>query len=1023
MTKRATAADVVALERTAERVRTICVLAHVDHGKTSLSDTLIATNGVISERLSGHVRFLDFRADEQRRQITMKSAAIALVHRGARLVHLVDSPGHVDFSGEVSGAVRTTDGALLLVDSVEGVCIQTRVVLRQAWAERLRLVLVFTKVDKLVQIVAMSPAEAYAHLARLLEQVNAAVSALRHEDAVQAGKCEQDDVEEEEPYFNPTAGNVVFSCSLHHWAFRTGHFAHVYAERLGVQEDALRKALWGEFYIDPKTKRVFSKPKSTAASASQPLAVQLMFKPIWDVYNAVQARDVAKLEKIVAALKLEAVVNRKELASDDEAVAVTAVMSRWMPIGDGILDAVCEQLPSPVEAQRVRMPSLLRPLPVSIEALPQDFAASVKQLEESFASCNAAEDAPVLVFVVKMITLDGKEYSTALRRTVPGAVARATTAETASSAVAHTAAEGDEGQQHFVAIARVFSGVLRPGKQLYVLSPRFDPLDPAQGQHSTLTTVGHVFLLMGNSLEEVDCAPAGSICGIGGLGGVIAKTATLSSTLFCRPFAPMWNITNKPIVRVAVEPKNSADTLQLIRGMRMLNQADPMCQTLIQETGEQVVLAAGELHLERCLRDLRELYAKVDFNVSDPIVPLRETVVLPPAAASAAASPFGHSPVAEKSTANKVATVSVRAVPLPESVVELVEKSTRELAAICTQTGTQQQTAVDVAAEAFKAALKAAFTEAGPQWQEMFERIWSFGPHRVGPNMLFNNIAAYRDCWTPFLARAAHLEDVRSRNSAMEALMMKTIDGIQQQQQASEELVAEGLVRPQSSDGSAVTLAGLDGSIVMGFQTAVACGPLCAEPVRGVGFIVENFAIDTANAGENDTLGPMSGQVISAVSDACKAAMEACPMRLVEPLYLCEIQVESEMLGKMYAVLRRRRSKVLSEDIREGTSTFVVTAHLPVIESFGFSEEILKKTSGAAIPQLVFDRYAVLDIDPFFVPTTEEELEEFGEGSGGGIPPNIALQYIDMVRRRKGMATNEKLVEHADKQRTRSKKK
>jgi ribosome assembly protein 1 len=111
--------------------------------------------------------------------------------------------------------------------------------------------------------------------------------------------------------------------------------------------------------------------------------------------------------------------------------------------------------------------------------------------------------------------------------------------------------------------------------------------------------------------------------------------------------------------------------------------------------------------------------------------------------------------------------------------------------------------------------------------------------------------------------------------------------------------------------------------------------------------------------------------------------------------------------------------QVLSEDLKEGTNTFVIKAHLPVAESFGFAEDIRKKSSGAAMPQLMFSHWQQIDQDPFWVPTTEEELEEFGQGGeGGGVPPNIARHYMDEVRVRKGLAVEKKIVEKAEKQRT-----
>ena len=157
-----------------------------DHGKTSLTDALIATNGIISPKLAGKIRCLDSRPDEQLRGITMESSAISLyfslLRRSAPdaqpepkefLINLIDSPGHIDFSYEVSTASRLCDGAVVLVDAVEGVCSQTVTVLRQSWIEKLKPLLVINKMDRLITELKMSPGEAYTHLSKLLEQVNA----------------------------------------------------------------------------------------------------------------------------------------------------------------------------------------------------------------------------------------------------------------------------------------------------------------------------------------------------------------------------------------------------------------------------------------------------------------------------------------------------------------------------------------------------------------------------------------------------------------------------------------------------------------------------------------------------------------------------------------------------------------------------------------------------------------------------------------------------------------------------------
>lgn len=127
-------------------------------------------------------------------------------------------------------------------------------------------------------------------------------------------------------------------------------------------------------------------------------------------------------------------------------------------------------------------------------------------------------------------------------------------------------------------------------------------------------------------------------------------------------------------------------------------------------------------------------------------------------------------------------------------------------------------------------------------------------------------------------------------------------------------------------------------------------------------------------------------------------------------------QTTAEVLGKVYSVITRRRGRIVAEDLKEGTPFFTVRSLLPVAESFGFADEIRSKTSGAASPQLIFSGYEnILDEDPFWVPFTEDDLEDLGELADR---ENIAKKYMEAVRKRKGLFVAKRLV-GADKQRTR----
>jgi ribosome assembly protein 1 len=124
----------------------------------------------------------------------------------------------------------------------------------------------------------------------------------------------------------------------------------------------------------------------------------------------------------------------------------------------------------------------------------------------------------------------------------------------------------------------------------------------------------------------------------------------------------------------------------------------------------------------------------------------------------------------------------------------------------------------------------------------------------------------------------------------------------------------------------------------------------------------------------------------------------------------------AEVLGRVYGVITRRRGRILSESLKEGTPFYSVLSLLPIAESFGFSDEIRKRTSGAASPQLIFQGFEMLDENPFWVPFTEEDLEDLGELADR---ENVAKRYMDGVRKRKGLfVSGKKLVENAEKQKT-----
>ncbi len=192
-----------------ESIRNIGICAHIDHGKTTLSDNLLAGAGMISEELAGDQRFLDFDEQEQARGITIDAANVSMVHKykdDEYLINLIDTPGHVDFGGDVTRAMRAVDGAVVVVCAVEGIMPQTETVLRQALKEKVKPVLFINKVDRLLNELKLEPEELANRFMKIINEANKLIKNMAPED------------KKEEWLANVTDGSVAFGSAYHNWA-------------------------------------------------------------------------------------------------------------------------------------------------------------------------------------------------------------------------------------------------------------------------------------------------------------------------------------------------------------------------------------------------------------------------------------------------------------------------------------------------------------------------------------------------------------------------------------------------------------------------------------------------------------------------------------------------------------------------------------------------------------------------------------------------------------------------------------
>lgn len=349
---------------------------------------------------------MDTRPDEQDRCITIKSTAISLyakfpdpedlkeipqtVDGSEFLINLIDSPGHVDFSSEVTAALRVTDGALVVVDCVSGVCVQTETVLRQALTERIKPVLCINKVDRALLELQVSKEDLYQSFSRTIESVNVIISTY-FDKAL-------GDVQ-----VYPDQGTIAFGSGLHGWCFTVRQFAVRYAKKFGVDRKKMLERLWGDNYFNPKTKKWTTKSEYEGKTLERAFN-QFILDPIFKIFAAVNHN---KRDEIFTLLeKLEVTLTNDEKELEGKAL-LKLIMRKFLPAADALLEMICIHLPSPITAQKYRVETLYEG--------PMDDRAAI-----GIRDCDPT--APLMLYVSKMVPTTDKGRFYAFGRVYAGTV-------------------------------------------------------------------------------------------------------------------------------------------------------------------------------------------------------------------------------------------------------------------------------------------------------------------------------------------------------------------------------------------------------------------------------------------------------------------------------------------------------------------------------------------------------------------------------------------------------------------------
>ncbi|KAK9896850.1 eukaryotic translation elongation factor 2 [Cystobasidium minutum MCA 4210] len=549
-------------------IRNMSVIAHVDHGKSTLTDSLLVKAGIVAAARGGDARAMDTRADEQERGITIKSTAISMYFEMPKedletiaqktesnefLINLIDSPGHVDFSSEVTAALRVTDGALVVVDCIDGVCVQTETVLRQALTERIKPVCVINKVDRALLELQVGKEELYQSFSRTIESVNVIISTYN------------DQVLGDVQVF-PEKGTVAFGSGLHGWAFTLRNFAALYSKKFGVPKEKLLNRLWGNNFFNPKTKKWTTKDTDADGNQLERSFNMFILDPIFKVFDAVMNFKKDQIGPLLEKLDIQLKSEEREMEGK---ALLKSIMKKWLPAGDSLLEMIVINLPSPVTAQRYRVETLYE------GPMDDECAVGIR---------NCDPKAPLMLYVSKMVPTS------------------------------------DKGR--FYAFGRVFSGTVSAGPKVRIQGQNYVP---GKKEDLFIKSIQRTVLMMGGKVDPIEDCPAGNIVGLVGVDQFLLKSGTLTTSEVAHNMKVM-KFSVSPVVQRAVEVKNANDLPKLVEGLKRLSKSDPCVLCTISESGEHIVAGAGELHLEICLKDLEEDHAGVPLKISPPVVGYRETI-------------------------------------------------------------------------------------------------------------------------------------------------------------------------------------------------------------------------------------------------------------------------------------------------------------------------------------------------------------------------------------------------------------
>ena len=1014
-------------------VRNVAIVGQFHHGKTTLLDTLVQctqtqqqgdapdTEGATctgtttpSTWYDGgkKQRYTDTRIDEQSREMSIKSTLMSLVlpalHEGSSnsgngtknyCLHLIDCPGHVNFLDEMDASLRLVDGAILVIDVIEGVMLSTKRAIIACIRNQVHITVCINKMDRLILELKLPPNDAYFKIKHTIDEINSIiVDNTLGSNIGGAGRYQQKCI-------SPEKGNVCFASAQFGWSFTLQSFASMYCDKYkntslshtqiqshgttsaekGVKADQiyntkarlnpidLAPRLWGNWYYNKHTGNI-TKDKmiiqsGNSSTGSTRTFVELILEPLYKIYSHVLGDEPLELQQ---ALKHEISIKltTKETEMDPKPLLRLTLQKFFGVIPVGLVNMLVKHIDSPDVASARKVINTYNGYNGSYqgqghmhdkegiqykngnregEGECEGEGEVENDIVHHMISCNSHESAPLIMHVTKLFNSpDGKT---------------------------------------FLALARVYSGNLQNNgtTTVQILGESYSPHDT---EDSHIGVIDNIFVGCGRFNIEISHVIAGNLILIEGIDNGILKSATLFDLNISNNKAKIaarinqnkivksngngnananidmdidigldMNIFRKlsfdniSTIRIAIEPLKPSDLPKLIDALRCVCKSYPSVYNKVEESGEHVILVNGELSGDCVLHDIQCLYSDIEIRVSDPIVSFCETIIDSSALKCVSITP------------NKKNSLSMIAEPLDKGLGYDMEYGM--LSCLRSNVFATNTTAIGATSSSFSAATTtdskfcSDFLQKKYGWDLLSSRsVWGFGPQDPG---------------------GGGGEGVQSAGASPNLFLDDTLP----------------------NEVSKNQLNNIRDSIVQGFKWATREGPLCDEMIRNVKFKL----IDATIATEPIYRG--GGQIIPTARRTAYSAFLTATPRLMEPVYRYEIQAPVDVIKGVHTVLYRRRGKIVNDMPKAGAPFFTMTGYIPVLESFGFETDLRAYTQGQAFVMLTFDHWALVPGDPLDGDIILHSLEP---------SPAKALARDCMIktRRRKGLSDDVSISKYFD---------